>query len=123
MVLSLSVARAAGATAFGLGAVVADVTAAFGFGVVVVVDVAAGLGLAVVVVDVAAGFGLTVLVVDVVAVGFGLVGVPWPISEPVKHRNKNPRICSGYHSGHSKKPGGERRHNQCRRQEFSFVFN
>jgi hypothetical protein len=104
MVLSLSVARAAGAAAFGLGAIVADVTAAFGFDVVVV-DVAAGLGLAVVVVDVAAGFGLTVLVVVVVAVGFGLVGVTWPNSEPVKHRNKNPRICSGYHSGHSDRPG------------------
>jgi hypothetical protein len=29
------------------------------------------------------------------------VGVTWPNSEPVKHKNKNPRICPDYHSGQS----------------------
>jgi hypothetical protein len=43
--------------------------------------------------DVAAVFGLAVVVVGVV-----VVGVTWPNSEPVKHNNKNPRICSDYHS-------------------------
>ena len=58
----------------------------------------AGFGLAVVV---AAVFGLAVVVLAVLAAGFGVVGVTWPNSEPVKHKNKNPRICPDYHSGQS----------------------
>src|SRR5580658_2690883 len=97
MVLSVSVASAAGEAAFGLAVVVGGVAAVFALAAaVVVVDLAAVVavfGLAVVVPDVAAVFGLAVVVVGVV-----VVGVTWPNSEPVKHKNKNPRICSDYHS-------------------------
>lgn len=108
MVLSVSVASPA---AFGLAAVVADVAAVFVLAAVVadvaavfglaavVADVAAVFGFAVVVPDVAAVFGLAFVVVVVVAAGVVVVGVTWPNSEPVKHKNKNPRICSDYHSG------------------------